>query len=121
MIAEYTGNANNFKSGLVWEEDPQWGDKVSITVIATGFKKDIPSMINPSNIIMIDSDFRYDKAQVSSALGRDLDEDDGSPTSAPSISTRTASLSWMWNRDRASVNLKRLLQSEESPSETIRT
>ena len=22
MIAEYTGNANNFKSGLVWEEDP---------------------------------------------------------------------------------------------------
>ena len=80
MIAEYTGNANNFKSGLVWEEDPQWGDKVSITVIATGFKKDIPSMINPSNIIMIDSDFRYDQTQASQALGIDLDEDDGSPT-----------------------------------------
>lgn len=79
MIAEYTGNANNFKSGLVWEEDPQWGDKVSITVIATGFKKDIPSMINPGNIIMIDSDFRYDRSQASTALELGLDEEGDNP------------------------------------------
>lgn len=79
MIAEYTGNANNFKSGLVWEEDPQWGDKVSITVIATGFKKDIPSMINPGNIIMIDSDFRYDRTQASTALELGLDEEGDNP------------------------------------------
>ena len=78
-IAEYTGNANNFKTGLVWEEDPEWGDKVSITVIATGFKKDIPSMINPSNIIMIDSDFIYDKSQSSAALELGLDEESDSP------------------------------------------
>ena len=80
MIAEYTGNANNFKTGLVWEEDPEWGDKVSITVIATGFKKDIPSMINPGNIIMIDSDFKYDKSQSAAALELALDEETGSPT-----------------------------------------
>ena len=78
-IAEYTGNANNFKTGLVWEEDLEWGDKVSITVIATGFKKDIPSMINPSNIIMIDSDFIYDKSQSSAALELGLDEESDSP------------------------------------------
>ena len=78
-IAEYTGNANNFKTGLVWEEDPEWGDKVSITVIATGFKKDIPSMINPGNIIMIDSDFIYDKSQSSAALELGLDEESDSP------------------------------------------
>lgn len=77
MIAEYTGNANNFKSGLVWEEDPEWGDKVSITVIATGFKKDIPSMINPGNIIMIDSDFKYDKSQSRAIL--ELEDDHDSP------------------------------------------
>ena len=77
MISEYTGNANNFKSGLVWEEDPEWGDKVSITVIATGFKKDIPSMLNPGNIIMIDSDFKYDKSQASAVL--ELDDESDSP------------------------------------------
>ena len=80
MIAEYTGNANNFKTGLVWEEDPQWGDKVSITVIATGFKKDIPSMINPGNIIMIDSDFKYDRAQSAAVLEFGLYEETDSPT-----------------------------------------
>lgn len=62
MIKEYTGNANNFKSGLVWETDPEWGDKVSITVIATGFNvnrlSDIADM-NLANIIMIDPDFTY--------------------------------------------------------------
>ncbi|MBO8483519.1 MAG: cell division protein FtsZ [Bacteroidetes bacterium] len=80
MIAEYTGNANNFKTGLVWEEDPQWGDKVSITVIATGFKKDIPSMINPGNIIMIDSDFKYDRSQSAAVLEFGLYEETDSPT-----------------------------------------
>lgn len=76
MIAEYTGNANNFKSGLVWVEDPEWGDKVSITVIATGFKKDIPSMINPGNIIMIDSDFHYNKSQGTVGWEPDSGEDE---------------------------------------------
>ena len=38
MIKEYTGNANNFKRGIVFDDDPDFGDKVSITVIATGFK-----------------------------------------------------------------------------------
>lgn len=75
MIGDYTGKANNFKSGLVWEEDPQWGDKVSITVIATGFKKDIPQMINPDNIIMIDWDFTYDRRQAAAELEVELSDE----------------------------------------------
>lgn len=78
MIGEYTGKANNFKSGLVWVDDPQWGDKVSITVIATGFKKDIPSIINPDNIIMIDWDFTYDRAKITAGMEIELAEDSDS-------------------------------------------
>ena len=36
MIQKYTGNADNFKSGLVFDETPEFGDRVNITVIVTG-------------------------------------------------------------------------------------
>ena len=62
MIKEYTGNANNFKRGIVFDETEEFGDKVSITVIATGFEmkrlNDIAN-VKLGNIIMIDSDFEY--------------------------------------------------------------
>ena len=60
LIKEYTGKANNFKRGIVFDDDPEFGDKVSITVIATGFKMARLTEItegNVGNIIMIDSDF----------------------------------------------------------------
>lgn len=63
-IAEYTGNANKFKSGLVWLDDPEIGDKLRITVIATGFRtSDLKriSKVNLGNIIQIGKDFRYEK------------------------------------------------------------
>ncbi len=62
LIKEYTGKANNFKKGIVFDHDPDFGDKVSITVIATGFKMARITEItegNLGNIIVIDPDFTY--------------------------------------------------------------
>ena len=61
-IAEYTGNANNFKRGLIWDEDPAIGDEIRITAIATGFKFNtlIGPDVNLGNLIMIDRNFVYD-------------------------------------------------------------
>ena len=58
LIQEYTGNANNFKSGIVFDEDPDFGDKVCITVIVTGINTVIMEpQINLGNIIIIDESF----------------------------------------------------------------
>ena len=68
-INEYTGNANNFKRGIILDENPDVGDKISITVIATGFKmtmlNDIADL-NLGNIIVIDNDFTYDRQATQS-------------------------------------------------------
>lgn len=64
LVNEYTGCANNFKSGIVFNDDPSFGDKVQITVIATGFKMSMISEINDGNLgnyIMIDSNYTYRK------------------------------------------------------------
>ncbi len=64
-INEYTGNANNFKRGIIYDENPETGDKISITVIATGFRMNMLSSItdvNLGNLIMIDNDFVYDSS-----------------------------------------------------------
>jgi cell division protein FtsZ len=62
MIQSYTGNANNFKSGIVFDENPDFGDKVNITVIVTGINTVIMEpQINMGNIIIIDEDFEYTK------------------------------------------------------------
>lgn len=62
LVNEYTGNANNFKSGIVFNDDPNFGDTVRITVIATGFKMSMISEINNGemgNYILIDNNFTY--------------------------------------------------------------
>ena len=77
MIKEYTGNANNFKRGIVFDEDPEFGDKVSITVIATGFKMARIIEItegNLGNIISIDSNFVYRKNEGIAEEGIELPE-----------------------------------------------
>lgn len=62
LIKEYTGRANNFKNGIVYEDDPEFGDRVNITVIATGFRMSMLLPMNDlGNIILIDHDFVYDK------------------------------------------------------------
>ena len=75
LIKEYTGKANNFKSGIVYEEDPDFGDRVNITVIATGFRMSMLLPMNDmGNIITIDSDFVYDKESFAVESGIDLPE-----------------------------------------------
>ena len=59
LIRKYTGKANNFKSGLVFDDDPDFGDKISITVIVTGIRMSILPAHDPENIITIDDDFAY--------------------------------------------------------------
>ncbi len=59
-IKEYTGNANNFKRGIIFDEDPEIGDRINITAIATGFKmsqlNDITD-VSQGNIIVIRNDY----------------------------------------------------------------
>lgn len=77
MIKEYTGNANNFKRGIVFDDNPDFGDKVSITVIATGFKMARIIEItegNLGNYINIDSNFVYKKNQGITEEGIELPE-----------------------------------------------
>lgn len=73
-IAEYTGGANNFKHGLVYDTNPDVGDEIHITAIATGFEfnKLIGPDINLGNIIMIDRKFRYDKDEAARTEGISL-------------------------------------------------
>ena len=77
LIKEYTGNANNFKRGIVLDPDPAFGDKVSITVIATGFKMARIIEItegNLGNIITIDNNFVYRKNDSTTEYGIELPE-----------------------------------------------
>ena len=60
LIKKYTGKANNFKSGLVFDNDPEFGDRVNITVIVTGIRMSLLLPHDMDNIIEIDSDFVYD-------------------------------------------------------------
>ena len=66
-IADYTGNVNKFKTGLVWETDPAIGDQVKITAIATGFKVNDLSKITKTdlgNLIVIGKDFKFEKRNM---------------------------------------------------------
>ena len=57
-ISKYTGSANNFKYGLIFEDAPEFKDTIKITAIATGFK--FVTLLGPeidkSNIIIISKD-----------------------------------------------------------------
>ena len=63
-IEEYTGNVKKFNTGMVWVDDPEIGDEIQITAIATGFVVDDLAKIakeDLGNIILIDKDFKYEK------------------------------------------------------------
>ena len=64
LVTEYTGKANNFKSGIVFDEDPQFGDRVNITVIVTGINTVMAQpQTDLGNIIVIDEDFVHIKGE----------------------------------------------------------
>ena len=75
LIDEYTGGANNFKRGLIYEDDPDFGDRVSITSIVTGLKfKDVVGPVRElGNYIMLTRDFVYDREKEASEEGIHLD------------------------------------------------
>ena len=74
MIKSYTGKANNFKTGLVFDDDPDFGDKVNITVIVTGIKMKIMYPCDMENIFMIDNNFVYEPGKVANPEGTELPE-----------------------------------------------
>lgn len=66
-IWDALGKFTTFKRGILWNEDPDADDSISITVIATGFEYN--KMINITNVdlgnlIIIDNAFVYDKRAV---------------------------------------------------------
>jgi cell division protein FtsZ len=63
MISEYTGDANHFKKGIIWDRDPDFGDKIRITAIVTGFDMDLGGLgLNKDlgNLVIIDEGFQWD-------------------------------------------------------------
>ncbi len=73
LIKKHTGKADNFKSGLVFDENPEFGDRVNITVIVTGINMTMAlPQTEIGNIIMIDSNFRYERGKAGSEEGIDL-------------------------------------------------
>ena len=73
MIKQHTGNADNFKSGLVFDENPEFGDRVNITVIVTGINMTMAlPQTEIGNIIMIYSNFRYETNKAMSEEGINL-------------------------------------------------
>ena len=73
-IASYTGGANNFKHGLIWDDDPEIGDSIHITAIATGFSfnKVLGPDVDAGTIISISSDYVFEKASIQ---GREISLD----------------------------------------------
>lgn len=65
-IDEYTGNANNFKRGLIYDNSPEIGDTIRITSIVTGLS--FSDVIGPTrdlgNYIILHSDFVYNKSEM---------------------------------------------------------
>lgn len=62
LIAGYIGKAKRFKKGIVYDENPEFGDMVRITAIVTGFKFDLSGFDkeNLDNIVIIDNDFEWE-------------------------------------------------------------
>ena len=78
LIDEYTGGANNFKRGLVWDDSPEVGDTLRITSIVTGLKfTDVlgESARDADNYITIDRDFVYDKEALARGEGIPLHDE----------------------------------------------
>lgn len=67
LINERIGDPAKYKEGIVYISDPEWGDQVRVTIIATGFKMTrLTEVINETrgNIIDIDDDFCYQPENV---------------------------------------------------------
>ena len=71
MISKYTNDANHFKKGIIWEDDPEFGDKVRITAIVTGFDMDLSGLglkEDLGHLVIIDEDFEWDQSEHGSEV-----------------------------------------------------
>lgn len=98
-IDEYTGGANKFKSGLIWDEGEDVGDRIQITSIVTGLRfadvlgekeKDL------DNYIIIDKNFVYNKEELSKGEGITLGADGNSHIG---FSSKTGERTFRYDRD----------------------
>lgn len=62
LIKEYIGDVEKSKRGIIFNDDPDFGDRINITAIATGFKMNLTEITGPEmgKLILINSDFRYE-------------------------------------------------------------
>ncbi len=77
LTEQFGEKANRFKRGIVYETAADFGDQVSITVIATGFEMQRLNEITDvkvGSIIMIDSDFKYNRDVFLNSSEIDLPE-----------------------------------------------
>lgn len=65
-INKYTGSVEDKKRGIVYNDDPDFGDRINVTVIATGFKLDMSRFTGAETgkFIFIKKDFRYGVSHV---------------------------------------------------------
>ena len=119
-IDEYTGRANNFKRGLIWDDDPEVGDTVRITSIVTGLR--FCDVIGPNrdmgNYIIINKDFTYDKGSVSRGEGISLAADSGSQQIGFNTKSNTRKFNYDPDRKPALIVSKgdRLAELESIPA-----
>ena len=118
-INEFTGNANNFKRGIIFDEGEDVGDRINITVIATGFKmsqlSDITD-VNLGNIIMIDNTFTYDGDGL---ISREQDPDE--ITTRKIGPTNTANIRKFNYREKPALIVSERQNISELESVTART
>ena len=82
-IKKYTGKVSLFKQGLIYETDPEFGDRVNITAIVTGLR--FVDIMGPGedlgNYILIDNHFTYNRnTRLESEEGISLPEPQGPRT-----------------------------------------
>lgn len=80
-IDEYTGGANNFKRGIIYNYDENAGDIIRITSIVTGLLfSDVigDEAKDADNYIIIDKNFTYNKCELAKGEGISLQADSSS-------------------------------------------
>jgi len=66
-VSKYLGKANTFKRGIVYDRTPEFGDKVQVTIIATGIKMNLLENavdFSEGSVIFLDEDYTYKPFQA---------------------------------------------------------
>lgn len=82
IIAKHVGGQRIFKFGLVYDDNPDFGDKVQITIIAVGFKLSLVGINSGDlgNYIIINKDWFYNPPETGEIELEDEDDLGGQVT-----------------------------------------